>query len=283
MPEITLSQGPIHYRDEGAGPPVVLVHGLLVSGTVWDRLLPALSPHVRCIVPDLPLGSHRLPMSPEADLSPLGLATLVAELIERLGLEGVTLVGNDTGGALAQLVVVEHPEHIGRLMLVNCDAFEHFPPPALAPVIKVLARGPGALAALATLGRLRAMRRMTMSLAPLTVRPIDDAVLQEWVKPLRDRAIRRDLLKVLRGISPELTVRAAERLPGFDRPVVIVWGTEDRFFPLADGERLAALFPDGRLETIEGARTFVQIDAPERLAELVLAAASAGAHNGQGG
>ncbi len=271
MPEIRLSQGIIRYREQGAGPPIVLIHGVLVNGSVWDRLLPRVSPDARCIVPDLPLGSHQQPMNRVADLSPPGLATLIAEFIERLELQDVTLVGNDTGGALCQLLVAAHPERVGRLVLTNCDAFEHFPPPAFELVIKGLSRVPGALAALATLGRLRPMRRATMSLAPLTVEPIPDATAKGWVSPLRNAAVRADLRKVLRGISPEHTLAAAARLPAFARPVLIVWGTRDRFFPFADAERLAALFPDARLETIDTARAFVQMDAPQRLGELVTA------------
>ena len=269
MPEIKLSQGTVQYRDEGTGTPVVLVHGLLVSGSVWDRVIPALAPHARLIVPDLPLGSHRREMNSGADLSPAGLAALIAELIKRLELTDVTLVGNDTGGALCQLVVANHPQRIGRLVLTNCDAFENFPPPAFRLLIKSLARVPGTVALLATLGRLRAGRRAAMSLAPLTVEPPPDELVESWVAPLRARAIRRDLIKVLRGISPEHTLKAAERLPAFAGPVVIAWGVRDPFFPFADAERLTALFADARLERIADARAFVQMDAPERLAELI--------------
>src|SRR5579884_2496355 len=124
MPQIKLSHGSLQYRDEGTGPAVVLNHGLLVSGRVWERVIPELAPRARVIVPDLPLGSHTSPMDADADLSPRGLAALIAELIERLELTDVTLVGNDTGGALCQLVVAHHPARIGRLVLTNCDAFE---------------------------------------------------------------------------------------------------------------------------------------------------------------
>jgi pimeloyl-ACP methyl ester carboxylesterase len=269
MPQIELSQGTIHYRDEGSGPPIVLVHGLLVNGRVWERLVPLLSPSHRVVVPDLPLGSHRESMNPTADLSPTGLAALIAELLERLDLQDLTLVGNDTGGALCQLVVAGHPRRIARLVLVNCDAFEHFPPRPFKGLVAFLARVPGALAMLAAGARFAVIRRGSMSLAPLTVDPLPDELLKEWVSPLRARPIRRDLLRVLRGIDPRYTLDAAQRLPGFTRPVLIAWGTRDRFFPLSDGERLAALFDDARLERIDGARTFVQLDAPERLASLI--------------
>lgn len=292
MPKIELSQGTIHYREEGAAagargpgaggqgpgagdrgaaaPAVVLVHGVLVDGSAWDPLIAALANHgVRCIAPDLPLGAHRAPMRGGADLSPPGLAALIAELIERLELDDVTLVGNDTGGALCQLVVAHHPQRIGRLVLTNCDAFENFPPRAFRPAIALLARVPGAVAAVERLTRLKAVRRAVMK--PLSSRPIPDDLVMRWVEALRDRGVRRDLIRVLRGLSAEYTLAAAKRFAGFRKPVLIAWGTRDSFFPMAEAERLAAAFPEARLERIEGARTFVQFDEPQQLGEFILA------------
>jgi pimeloyl-ACP methyl ester carboxylesterase len=269
MPEIELSHGTIHYRDQGSGPVIVLIHGLLVNATVWDPLIAELSTGARCIAPDLPLGSHRIPMHADADLSPLGVANLIAELVATLELSDVTLVGNDTGGALCQLVCAHHPARLGRLVLINCDAFEHFPPPALRPIIWGLARVPGSVAALDLLGRSRVMRKASMSLAPLTVEPVPDALLKDWISPLHDRGVRRDLVKVASGIAPDVMLNAEPGLRHFDRPALIVWGMRDKFFPVADAQRLAQTLPDARLERIEDARTFVQLDAPERLAELI--------------
>lgn len=268
MPEIELSQGVIRYREEGVGAPVVLVHGLLVSGNVWDRLVPLLAKQGRCIVPDLPLGSHSLPMRDGADLSAPGLARLIAEFMERLDLRDVTLVGNDTGGALCQLVAAHHPERLGRLVLTTCDAFENFPPPAVRPLLTAL-KLPGALAATSVLARLRVVRQGAFKAMPLTVEPIADEQVKSWVAPLSDRRVRADLAKVVRGIDAADTVAAAEHLRDFDRPALIAWGAEDRFFPFSDAERLAATLPNSRLERIPNARAFVQLDAPERLADLI--------------
>jgi pimeloyl-ACP methyl ester carboxylesterase len=268
MPEIQLTQGVVRYRDQGAGAPIVLIHGLLVNGNVWDRLVPLLAAHGRCIVPDLPLGSHSVPMNKGADLSAPGLARLIAEFIERLELEDVMVVGNDTGGALCQLVVAHHPERIGRLVLTTCDAFENFPPPAVRPLLTAL-KLPGALAATSVLGRLRAVRGAAFKAMPLTMQPIADEQVKSWVAPLADKRIRADLATVVRGIDPADTVAAGERLRDFDGPALIAWGAEDRIFPFSDAERLAAILPNARLERIPNARAFVQLDAPERLAELI--------------
>ena len=249
--------------------PIVFIHGLLVDGHVWDPVVAALSGRARCIVPELPLGSHRIPMADDADLTPPGLARLSAELLERLELTDVTLIANDTGGALAQLVAADHRERIARLVLTNCDAFENFPPASFGPVVTALARVPGAVAGLGFGGRFAFVRRASMKAMPLTVDPVPDELLKSWVEPLRDRRIRRDLVRVLRGISSEHTLAAAERLKTFDRPVLIAWGLRDRFFPVTDAERLEALLPYASLERIQNARTFVQLDAPDRLAELV--------------
>jgi pimeloyl-ACP methyl ester carboxylesterase len=275
MPEIQLSQGTIHYREHASGtagvggPPILLVHGLLVNGTIWDRVVPLLAANARCIVPDLPLGSHPQPLNPEADLSPPGLARLIAELITQLGLTDVTLMGNDTGGALGQLTAAAHPELIGRLVLTNCDAFEDFPPRAFKPLVKGPARFPGLVTGLAALSKIGPVRRGSMALASLTVDPVPDELIKAWVEPLGNAGIRRDLVKVMRGIDPRYTLEAAEQLRTFAKPVLLAWGARDKFFPMAHAERLRAVFPDAHLEKIEKARTFVQLDAAERLAEVV--------------
>jgi pimeloyl-ACP methyl ester carboxylesterase len=240
-----------------------------VNAQVWDPVVSGLRGRVRCIVPDLPLGSHTRPMNADADLTPPGLADLIAELIERLGLERVTLVGSDTGGALCQLVVARHPERIGQLVLTNCDAFENFPPASFAFALSAMKRVPGALVVLADLGRFRVGRAAALKAMPLTLHPVPDELAKAWVSPMRRREIRRDLLRVVRGISPEHTLAAAEKLRQFPGQALIIWGLRDKFFPLSDAERLVVTLPHARLERVKDARTFVQLDAPERVAELV--------------
>lgn len=265
MPDIQLTQGTVHYRDEGEGPAVVFIHGLLVNGRVWDDVMPHLGTGVRRIVPDLPLGSHPTPMNDGAALDPPALARMIAELIERLDLQDVTLVGNDTGGALCQLVVAHHPERIGKLLLINCDAFENFPPRSFAPALTALRRVPGLLALAADLGRARWGRRLALKFAPLTLTPIRDELAESWLAPLRRRGIRRDAIAVMRGIVPAHTLGAVDGLRRFDRPAIVLWGLRDVFFAVRDGERLVETLPRARLETVSAARTFVQLDAPDRV------------------
>src|SRR5687768_1975016 len=159
MKEARLSQGTIRYRDSGGGgDPLVFVHGLLVNGRLWDPLVERLQADYRCIVPEMPLGSHTVPMDEDADLSAPGVASTLAELLEQLKLESVTLVGNDSGGAISQIAATEHPERIGRLVLTNCDLYKNFPPKLFAH-LPLAARIPGGLTALAQPLRLRMLQR----------------------------------------------------------------------------------------------------------------------------
>jgi pimeloyl-ACP methyl ester carboxylesterase len=270
MNEVRLPQGRIRYRELGSGEPIVLVHGLLADGELWRDVAPRLAADFRVIVPDWPLGSHELALGVGTDLSPLGLARIVADFLEALELEQVTLVGNDTGGALCQLVAVHHPERLARLVLTPCDAYENFLPPAFRP-LQVLARIPGAMYAIGQSLRPGAMRRLPLAYGWLAKRG-DDALTRSWIAPaLANSAIRRELVSILTGIDNRYTLEAAERFGEFAKPVLIAWAPEDRFFKLRYGERLAAEFPNARLELIEDSYTFVAIDQPERTASLIAA------------
>jgi len=259
--------GRIAYRELGEGEPIVFVHGLLVDGRLWDGVAERLSDRFRCLVPDWPMGSHRIALGPGADLSPPGLARTVVAFMDALGVERATVVGNDTGGAVSQLVAAHHPERVERLVLTNCDTFEHFPPFPFS-LMPPLARLPGGMAALAAPFRIGAVARATYGL--LAKRPIPPELVAAWLEPtLRDPAVRDNARAVTAGVDKRYTLEAAERLRGFERPVRFAWAREDRFFKLSQAERLAALVPDGRVEPISDARTFVALDRPERVAELV--------------
>jgi len=266
MPEIDLAQGTIRYRDEGSGPPIVFVHGALVDGRLWEPVVERLRGSARCVVPDLPLGSHRIPM--RAGLTPVGLAELMADVLERLDLREVTLVGNDTGGAVCQLLVTRRPERIGRLVLTNCDAFDNFPP-AMFRGLVVSARL-GLLTALLQPMRVGALRKSPLAFGWLSKRELPGELLASWVEPfLSDAGVRRDTRRLLASIRPGQLLDNAARLNEFERPVLIAWAPEDRFFPIDHGRRLAAIFPDARLAEIPDSYAFISLDQPKRLADLI--------------
>lgn len=269
--EVELAQGTIRYRERGSGEPIVFLHGLLVNGDLWRKVVPALAKDFRCISPDLPLGSHDVGMKPHANLTPPGVAKLIADFIEALDLNAVTLVANDTGAALCQIVVTEHPARIGRLVLTPGDSFEVFFP-RMFKYLSWVARMPGGMYVLAQSMRVRALRRLPIAYGWLAKRPIDRAASDSYVRPVAEsRAVRHDVSRFLKSVSPECTLAAASKLHNFDRPTLIAWAAEDRLFPFALAERLAATLPNARLERIENSWTYVPEDQPERLAELIAA------------
>ena len=267
--EVCVDGGVLRYRDVGTGPVLVFVHGILANGTLWREVLARLSGEYRCVVPDLPLGGHSVPMRPEADLSPVGVSRMVAGLMEELGLRDVTLVGNDTGGAICQIVISRHPERVGRLVLTNCDAYEAFFPPLLRPFQYAAglfgARFVDLLAWV--LGARLAQRALFKTVA---FRHMDEATLDAYGGRLRqDPGVRRDLARFLREVSGRHTLDAARSFPNFDRPVLIAWGDRDIFFSPRLALRLQHDFSDARLEAVAGSRAFVPEDGPEQLARLI--------------
>ncbi|MGB0098401.1 MAG: alpha/beta hydrolase [Solirubrobacteraceae bacterium] len=269
MPDVTLNAGTIHYEKAGPrdGRPVVFIHGYSMGSSLWRPLSERLASRgFSCLAPTWPLGAHTEPMRKDAELTMEGIAAIVGELLDALALEDVTLVGNDTGGAIAQLVATSMPERLGALVLTSCDAFEHFPPPILKPFIAAAKAGPVYDAAIQPL-RTRFGRRR--GFGALAHADIDDLVA-EWVEPaLSDRRVRNDLRRFTVSLNRETTLRAAARLPRFTKPTLVAWSADDAFFPLEDGRRLTEALPNGRLEVIENARTFSMIDQPDQLADLI--------------
>jgi pimeloyl-ACP methyl ester carboxylesterase len=272
MNQIELSAGTIDYEDTGGeGPTIVLLHGLLMDASLWDDVITDLSIDHRCVAPTLPLGAHGHPMSPNADLSLRGIAQLVAELIDRLDLRDLTLVGNDTGGALVQLVVGDAAASVGRIVLASCDAFDNFPPGLTGKTLVLTGTLPPALFGLFMQQmRLRPLRRLPIAFGWLTKR--GDAATARWIQPvLHQREIRRDTTRVLRAAAADknVMVDAARRLPTYDRPALVVWASEDRVVPPDHGPRLAELLPQGQLTEIPDSYTLIPLDQPGRLARIV--------------
>ena len=274
MNEVELAGGGVlDYRDTGSGPVVVLLHGLMMDASLWDEVVADLGADHRCVAPTLPLGAHRRAMPPDADLSLPALARMVGELLERLDLRGVTLVGNDTGGALVQLLMRDADPRIARVVLASCDAFDNFPPGLTGRALFLLGRLPPRLfGVFMQQMRLRAVRRLPLAFGWLTRR--GDAACARWIRPLlAGREVRRDTVRVLRAAAAAaaggengLLVEAARHLPGFERPALVVWARGDRVMPPEHGRRLAELLPDSRLVEVDDSYTLIPLDQPARFA-----------------
>jgi pimeloyl-ACP methyl ester carboxylesterase len=264
--EIQTSGGRLRAFEAGSGEPIVFAHGALVNANLWRKVVPLLSPDFRCITLDLPLGSHEIPM-PDADLSPTGLADLIAEAVAELGLERPTLVGNDSGGALSQIAVSRHPDLVSRLVLTSCDAYDEFPP-RFFDVLLWPARFPALSRVLFAPLRIRALRETPLAFGWLMHAKLDERAGDSYVlPPLTSPEAGADFARFLRTMDGSHTMAAIEKLRSFDRPVLIAWSRDDKFFHA--GERLAADIPGARLEWIDNARTFSMEDQPERVAEVI--------------
>jgi|SRR4051812_30529413 pimeloyl-ACP methyl ester carboxylesterase len=266
--EIDLSAGTLDYLDTGGdGPTLVLLHGLLMDSSLWDGPIADLSTDHRCIAPTLPLGAHRHPMS--GDLSLPAIARLVEEFLDRLDLHDVTLVGNDTGGALVQLVLAGKPERVARAVLVSCEAFDNVPPGLTGKVLVLSGRlSPRLFGAFMQQLRLRAVRRLPIAFGWLTRR--GDATTARWIRPVvTNQQIRRDTVRMLRAIDGRAVAEATAAMPSFHRPALVVWAAEDRVMPPEHGRRLAELLPDARLVEVADSYTLVPLDQPASLAGTV--------------
>ncbi|HYI99142.1 MAG TPA: alpha/beta hydrolase [Thermoleophilaceae bacterium] len=266
---LDLPGGRLAYHDVGSGPPIVFVHGLLVNANLWRKVVERLAPDFRCIALDLPFGAHTLPLPAGAANTPPAAAGMVADALEALDLDDVTLVGNDSGGALCQMLITTRPERVGRLVLTSCDYRDNFPP-KLFGYLKPAARVPGLLRLLVQPFRLHLPRRTPIAFGWLTKRPIDRAAEDSYVLPaIHDAGVRRDARAFILGADTAQTNAAADRLRKVRQPALIAWSTEDRAFPLEDGRRLAADLPNSRFDPIDDAYTFSMEDNPERLSELI--------------
>jgi pimeloyl-ACP methyl ester carboxylesterase len=274
LDRVELPQGTITYRVAGpadsAFPPVVFVHGLLVDSLLWTGVAEVLAERgIRSYAPNWPLGSHRVPMNADADLSPRGMAAIINGFLAALDLTDVTLVGNDTGGALCQFTIDTDQSRIGRLVLTNCDAFRAFPPREFAGLIKVGSHAT-LIKPLAVALKPTVFRHSRRGFGLLFAGKPDPKITRGWIEPaLRDKAIRRDAAKLMSTMRPKDLLDVSTRFDAFTKPVRLVWGDADRYFTISLAEKLAAAFPNATLTTVPGGRTFISMEFPEQVADVI--------------
>jgi len=264
---IEVPAGVIEYAEAGSGPPVVLLHGLLMDHTLWDRVLPLLPEGFRYIRPVLPLGAHRRAMNPGADLSLPGQVRLVADLLDALSLEGVTLVHSDWGGALF-LTARGLDDRVARQVILPCEAFGNFPPGLPGRMLALAVRLPAGVQLAARQLRVGWLRRLPLLYGQMARRPVPGELIRRWTEPvLSDPGIRRDLLAYCRGkLDKAALIADTEALRRFQGDVLVLWSPDNRVMPPAHGRRLAALMPRARYAEIPGAYVLSMLDAPEAVA-----------------
>jgi pimeloyl-ACP methyl ester carboxylesterase len=269
MTSVDLPHGTLHYYEAGSGPPIVFLHGYLQGANLWGPVVHLLNHEFRCIGPELPFGAHPTPMRPDADLTTAGLGRLVADFLQALDLREVILVGNDSGGAIAQVVAARHPQRLGGLVLASCDAFDNHPPKLFRPLIT--AARIGLLTPLLASLKARPARSLPSAYGWLTHGQPPHELIDGWVANyVADQGVRRDTRRLFAALGDGAFMgQVAAELAGFTKPVLLAWAADDKFFPLAHARRLAGIAPDARLELIEGSRTWVMRDQPQRTAQLI--------------
>ncbi len=269
MSRVELSHGTLYYSASGAGAPVVFLHGYLMGGHLWDPVTHLLEDEFRCLVPELPFGAHPAPMRPGADLTAAGLGRLVSDFLDALDLSGVTLVGNDSGAAVAQVVAARHAQRLGGLVLATGDAFGNFPPKPFRPLIA--AARTGTLTPLIALLKARPARSLPTVYGWLTHGDLPHDLIDPWVTAyFADKGVRRDLRRLTAALGDDdFMNQIAAELAGFTKPALLAWAADDKFFPAEHARQLAAILPDAQVEMIPGSRTWIMRDQPERTAHLI--------------
>lgn len=267
MQRVEVPAGPIEYDDTGSGPTVVLLHGLVMDHTVWDRALPLLPDGFRYVRPVLPLGAHREPMHPDADLTLDGQIGIVADFLDALDLSDVTLVHSDWGGALF-LTAYGRDQRVGRQVVLPCEAFDNFPPGLPGKMAALAGRLPGGIAIAARQLRVAWLRRTPLLLGQMAARPLPDDLVRGWTESLlRDPAIRRDLAAYVRTkLDAQALIRNTEALARFHGDALVLWSPDNKVMPPGHGRKLADLFPNGRYAEIPGAYVLSMLDDPAAVA-----------------
>jgi pimeloyl-ACP methyl ester carboxylesterase len=269
MPHTDLPHGTLYYQESGAGAPVVFLHGYLMGAHLWDPVVRLLGDEFCCVVPELPFGAHPAPMRPGADLTSAGLGRLVADFLDAVDLRDVTLVGNDSGAAVAQVVAARHAGRLGALVLATGDAFDNYPPTPFRPLIA--AARTGTLTALLALLKARPARSLPTAYGWLTHGDLPHDLIDQWVAAyFADKGVRRDLRRLTAALGDdEFMTQIATELAAFTKPALLAWAADDRFFPLGHARQLAAILPHARVEVIAGSRTWIMRDQPGRTAHLI--------------
>jgi pimeloyl-ACP methyl ester carboxylesterase len=237
-----------------------------MNDALWEPALPLLPAGFRYLLPVLPLGAHRIPMRPDADLTMPGMAGVVADFLDALELADVTLVITDWGGPLF-LTDMGRDARVGRLVICPCEAFDNFPPGFPGKVVALAVRND--LTLRTTLAALKTgwLRRQRPVFGMMAKKPVPQRIVDAWLAPARaDERIRRDLAKYCRTrFDRDDLIRATDALANFTGPALVLW-SDNPLMPGPHAARLATLLPGAVQRHIDDAYVLTMLDQPEQTA-----------------
>jgi pimeloyl-ACP methyl ester carboxylesterase len=265
MAHVETASGRIGYTERGTGPVALFVHGVLLNGYVWRHQIQHLSDIRRCIALDL-LAHGDTEIGPDQDVSVTANADMLAEFLDALRIDQVDLVGNDSGGGIAQIFAARYPLRVRTLTLTNCDAHDNWPPDAFKPYLAMAAEG-GLRSALEAMLADKDRYRSPEALGPAYEHPdqVTDETIERYLRPfVRTEQRTRDLARFLAAFDNVHTVSVERCLKTFMAPTLIVWGTDDAYFDVKWSRWLADTIPGVRRRVeLRGARIFFPEERPE--------------------
>jgi pimeloyl-ACP methyl ester carboxylesterase len=255
--------GEISYIEIGDGPVALFVHGIASNAYLWRHVISVLAAQRRCIAIDLPLHGQS-PVTAEQDLSLTALAAGLEDFCEALGLTGIDLVANDTGGAIAQIFAARHPGRLATVTLTNCDTQDNMPPDALKPMIELAAAGDLAPAAVAMIANPGAAAEISFGSAYEHLDRMDQDVIRSYLESCIGTMERaRQFERLLTSLDAGDLQAVTPRLKELTVPTLIVWGTGDMLFDVSAAYWLRDTIPGATgVITVDGARLFFPEERP---------------------
>jgi pimeloyl-ACP methyl ester carboxylesterase len=263
--KVATPSGHIACQEAGSGPAALFVHGVLLNSHLWRHQLAALSDIRRCVAPDL-LAHGDTEIAPEQDVSVTANAKMLGELLDALEIDKVDLIGNDSGGGIAQIFAAQNPQRVRSLTLTDCDAHDNWPPEAFKPFLDMAAAG-GLRGALEAMLADKQVYRSPQALGPAYEHPekVADETIETYLRPfLRSEQRLADFRRFLAAFDSRHTLAVEGGLRKLEAPTLIVWGTDDVYFDAKWARWLAETIPGTRrCIELQGARIFFPEERPE--------------------